>query len=75
MSAVVGGSSFLAVLASYALPGTGPVPMSLALVMFAQLAIMLGMMRAPRVHLSERLVIVGLLAGDAGHSRAVQRPG
>ena len=75
MSAVAGGSSLLAVLASYALPGTGPVPMSLALVMFAQLAIMLGMMRAPRVHLSEQLVIVGLLAGDAGHSRAVQRPG
>ncbi len=75
MSAVAGGSSLLAVLASYALPGSGPVPMSLALVMFAQLAIMLGMMRAPRVHLSERLVIVGLLAGDAGHRRAVQRPG
>ncbi len=70
-----GGSSLLAVLASYIIPGSGPVPMSLAITLLAQVAVLLMMMRAPRQRLAERVVLIGLTAGMTGHRRAVQRPG
>lgn len=70
-----GGSSLLAVLASYIIPGSGPVPMSLAITLLAQIAVMLLAMRPPRIRMSERVVMLGLMAGMLGHRRAVQRPG
>lgn len=73
-SAAPGGSSLLAVLASYILPGSGPVPPS-ALMMLVLLGLILAAVYAPRPGLSERIRLSGLLGPRTGHGLAVPRPG
>lgn len=72
--AAPGGSSLLAVLASYILPGSGPVPPS-ALMMLVLLGLILAAVFAPRPAGSERIWLSGLLGPTAGHGLAVPRPG
>jgi hypothetical protein len=69
------GSSLLAVLASYVLPGGGSLPIQSTLFLFAQLAVILAFALAPRPGSGERLVLWGLLRPQAGHRLAVRRPG
>ncbi len=73
-SAAPGGSSLLAVLASYILPGSGPVAPS-ALMMLVLLGLILAAVYAPRPAGSERIWLSGLLGPRAGHGLAVPRPG
>jgi hypothetical protein len=67
-------SSLLAVLASYILPGTGPVPPG-AMVMLVLLGLILAAVCAPRPSGSERIWLSGLLGPSTGHGLAVRRPG
>ena len=67
------GSSLLAVLASYVLPGGGA-PSS-TLVLFIVLGLVLGVSYAACPTLSERLASSGLLGASVGHRLAVCRPG
>ena len=69
------GSSLLAVLASYVLPGGGSLPIQSTLFLFVQLAVILAFALAPRPGSGERLVLWGLLRPQAGHRLAVRRPG
>jgi len=69
------GSSLLAVLASYVLPGSGSLPLQSTLFLFVQLAVILAFALAPRPGQGERLVLWGLLRSQAGHRLAVRRPG
>ena len=69
------GSSLLAVLASYVLPGGGSLPVQSTLFLFVQLAVILALALAPRPGTGERLVLWGLLRSQAGHRLAVRRPG
>jgi hypothetical protein len=69
------GSSLLAVLASYVLPGGGSLPVQSTLFLFVQLAVILAFALAPRPGSGERLVLWGLLRPQAGHRLAVRRPG
>jgi hypothetical protein len=69
------GSSLLAVLASYVLPGSGSLPLQSTLFLFVQLALILAFALAPRPGVGERLVLWGLLGSQAGHRLAVRRPG
>ena len=69
------GSSLLAVLASYVLPGSGSLPLQSTLFLFVQLAVILAFALAPRPGTGERLVLWGLLRSQAGHRLAVRRPG
>ena len=69
------GSSLLAVLASYVLPGSGSLPLQSTLFLFVQLAVILAFALAPRPGAGERLVLWGLLRSQAGHRLAVRRPG
>ncbi len=69
------GSSLLAVLASYVLPGGGSLPLQSTLFLFVQLAVILAFALAPRPGSGERLVLWGLLRSQAGHRLAVRRPG
>lgn len=69
------GSSLLAVLASYVLPGGGSLPIQSTLFLFVQLAVILAFALAPRPGSGERLVLWGLLRSQAGHRLAVRRPG
>ena len=70
---VSSGSSLLAVLAGYVLPGSSAPPTTLMLLM------LVGMLSlalfAPRPRLSERVVALGLLGARSGHHEAVRRPG
>ncbi len=69
------GSSLLAVLASYVLPGGGSLPIQSTLFLFVQLAVILAFALAPRPGSGERLVLWGLLRSQPGHRLAVRRPG
>ncbi len=73
-STATGGSSLLAVLASYILPGSGPVPPS-TMVMLVLLGLILAAAYAPRPSGSERIWLSGLLGPRTGHGLAVRRPG
>jgi hypothetical protein len=68
------GSSLLAVLAGYVLPGSGPAPPA-TLVMLVLLGLILAAVYAPRPAGSERIWLSGLLGPSAGHGMAVRRPG
>ncbi len=68
------GSSLLAVLAGYVLPGVGGPPAS-TLIMFVLVGLIVAIARAPRPQLSERLHLGALLGAASGHGLAVCRPG
>ena len=68
------GSSLLAVLASYILPGSGPVPPA-TFMMLVLLGLILAVAYAPRPSGSERIWLSGLLGPSLGHGTAVRRPG
>ncbi|HSH32943.1 MAG TPA: hypothetical protein VLB31_04935, partial [Actinomycetota bacterium] len=66
--------SLLAVLASYILPGSGPVPAGTLFVLL-MLGVLLWAAYGPRPAGSERIWLSGLLGPRAGHGVAVRRPG
>ena len=66
--------SLLAVLASYILPGTGPVPAG-TIFLLVMLGVLLVAAYAPRPAGSERIWLAGLLGPRRGHGLAVRRPG
>ncbi len=68
------GSSLLAVLAGYVLPGVAGPPAT-SIIMFILVGLIVGIARAPRPQLSERLHLGGLLGARSGHGLAVCRPG
>ena len=68
------GSSLLAVLAGYVLPGVGGPPAS-TLIMFVLVGLIVAIARAPRPQLSERAFAGALLGAASGHGLGVQRPG
>ena len=68
------GSSLLAVLAGYVLPGGGGAPAS-TLVLFIVLGLILGIGYAARPQISERVALGRLLGAATGHGLAVCRPG
>ena len=74
IGAVGSGSSLLAVLAGYVLPGVGGPPAS-TLVMFILVGLIVAIARAPRPQLSERAHDGTLLGAACGHGLAVCRPG
>ena len=69
-----GGSSLLAVLAGYILPGSGPAPPA-TLMMLVLLGLILAAVYAPRMAGSERIWLSGLLGPSTEHGLAVRRPG
>ena len=73
-NAAPAGSSLLAVLASYILPGSGPAPPA-TLMMLVLLGLVLAAVFAPRPAGSERIWLSGLLGPRVGHGLAVRRPG
>ena len=68
------GSSLLSVLAGYVLPGVGGPPAT-TIVLFMLVGLIVGLARAPRPQLSERLHLGGLVGARPGHGLAVCRPG
>lgn len=68
------GSSLLAVLAGYILPGGAGAPAS-TLVLFIVIGLILGVTYAGLPRLTERLGLFGLLADSLEHRLAVRRPG
>jgi hypothetical protein len=70
-----GGSSLLAVLASYVLPGGGTMPGSTLFLFLMQLGLLALVAVAPRSRGFERVVALGLLRARPGHEMAVRRPG
>jgi hypothetical protein len=68
------GSSLLAVLAGYVLPGSSGPPAS-TLVMLIVIGLILGVGYAARPELTEALASVNLLGASSGHGMAVRRPG
>ena len=74
IGAVSSGSSLLAVLAGYVLPGVGGPPAS-TIIMFMLVGLIVALARAPRAQLSERLHMGALLGAASGHGLAVCRPG
>ena len=74
VGSVTSGSSLLAVLAGYVLPGVGGPPAS-TLIMFVLVGLIVALARAPRPQLSERLHVGALLGAASGHGLAVCRPG
>jgi len=72
--AATGGSSLLAVLAGYILPGSGPAPPA-TLMMLVLMGLILAAVFAPRLTGSERIWLSGLLGPSTGHGLAVRRPG
>jgi len=66
--------SLLAVLASYILPGTGPVPAG-TIFLLVMLGVILLAAGAPRLGGSERIWLSGLVGPGSGHGLAVRRPG
>jgi hypothetical protein len=71
---VTSGSSLLAVLAGYVLPGVGGPPAS-TIVMFILVGLIVAIARAPRPQLSERAHDGALLGAARGHGLVVCRPG
>jgi hypothetical protein len=67
------GSSLLAVLAGYVLPGGGAPPSTLVLFIVVGLILGIGLAGAPRGY--ERLALGRLVGASEGHSLAVPRPG
>ncbi len=61
-------------LAGYVLPGVAGPPAT-SIIMFILVGLVVGMARAPRPQLSERLHLGGLLGARSGHGLAVCRPG
>ena len=74
IGAIASGSSLLAVLAGYVLPGVAGPPAT-SIIMFILVGLIVGLARAPRPQLSERLHLGGLLGARSGHGLAVCRPG
>jgi hypothetical protein len=68
------GSSLLAVLAGYVLPGSGAPPAQ-TIMLLVLLGLIMAAIYAPRPQGSERLHLLGLLGPRAGHGMAVRRPG
>ena len=68
------GSSVLAVLAAYVMPGGGTLPAS-TLLLLVQLAVMLAALLAFRPELRERVLALGRAALPPGHHRVLPRPG
>lgn len=68
------GSSLLAVLAGYVLPGSSGPPAS-TLVMLIVIGLILGVGYAARPQLTEALASQRLLGSSSGHGMAVRRPG
>ena len=66
--------SLLAVLASYILPGTGPVPAG-TIFLLVMLGVILLAAGAPRLGGSGRIWLSGLVGPGSGHGLAVRRPG
>ncbi len=66
--------SLLAVLASYILPGSGPVPAG-TVFLLVMLGVILLAAYAPRPGGSERIWLSGLVGPRSGHGLAVRRPG
>jgi hypothetical protein len=71
---ITSGSSLLAVLAGYVLPGVGGPPAT-TLIMFVLVGLLVAIARAPRPQLSERLWSGSLMGAASGHGLAVCRPG
>jgi hypothetical protein len=71
---VPAGSSLLAVLASYVLPGSGSLPIS-TLLLLVQLAVILAAFVAPRRGLGERVLALGRLGPRSGYRTVLARPG
>lgn len=69
------GQSLLSSLASYVLPGSGTVPTSLLLMVFAQIAVIWAALMGARDRRGERLVAMCRIGASDGHRLAVQRPG
>ncbi len=74
VGAAPAGSSLLAVLAGYVLPGTSGPPAS-TLVLLIVIGLILGVGYAARPQLSEAVVSINLLGASSGHGMAVRRPG
>ena len=74
MGGIQSGSSLLAALAGYVLPGVAGPPAT-SIIMFILVGLIVGLARAPRPQLSERLHLGGLLGARSGHGLAVRRPG
>lgn len=68
------GSSLLAVLASYVIPGAGTLPVS-SLMLFVQLAVILAAIYAPRAGIGERVLALGRLGPRHGYRTVLARPG
>jgi hypothetical protein len=68
------GSSLLAVLASYVIPGGGSLPGS-TLMLLVQLAVILAAFYAPRLGLGERVLALGRLGPRFGYRTVLARPG
>jgi hypothetical protein len=68
------GSSLLAVLASYVLPGSGSLPAT-TLLLFVQLAVLLALALAPRLGRGEPALALGRLGPRSGYRTVLARPG
>jgi hypothetical protein len=68
------GSSLLAVLASYVIPGGGALPTT-TLLLFVQLAVILAAFYAPRSGIGERIHALGRLGPRLGYRTVLARPG
>ena len=71
---VPAGSSLLAVLASYVIPGGGSLP-GTAMFFLVQLAVILVAFAAPRAGLGERALALGRLGPRSGYRTVLARPG
>jgi hypothetical protein len=74
IGAAPSGSSLLAVLAGYVLPGSGGAPAS-TIVLLIVLGLILGVTYGAFPQMTERLAAGRLLGASAGHGLAVRRPG
>ena len=74
VGAAPAGSSLLAVLAGYVLPGSSGPPAS-TLVLLIVIGLILGVGYAARPQLSEAVASLTLLGASSGHAMAVRRPG
>jgi hypothetical protein len=68
------GSSLLAVLASYVIPGAGAPPATM-LLLFVQLAVILAAFFAPRLGLGERALALARVGPRSGYRTVLTRPG
>ena len=74
IGAAPSGSSLLAVLAGYVLPGSGGAPAS-TIILLIVLGTILGVTYGAFPQMTERLAAGRLLGASAGHALAVRRPG